>query len=123
MNEFDIELTSSGYIKFLSDPELVYGYFTGKYKSLTTKQAKNIVQKKMNALYDAVCDDWYGGEIELTFYDKQSYEWWNTLLENTKSVPEYKIEGYKGSYNYKEIPTGNWLIDIPKPPKYIFEIA
>lgn len=114
----NIELTSSGYIKFLSSPDMVYGYFTGRYKSLTDEQAKKIVQKKMNDLYNAVCEDWYGGEIEVTFFDRECYEWWNNLIENTKAVPEYDR---KNSYEHEKIPTGNWLIEIPRPPKYIFE--
>lgn len=119
----DFELTSSGYVKLLANPDMVYGYFTGRYKSLTHEQAKTIVQKKMDDLYNAVCKDWYNGDIELTFYDKECYDWWENLVENTKAVPEYKTEGWRNSYDYKEVPTGNWLIEIPYPPKYIFEIS
>lgn len=118
----NIELTSSGYIKLLATPDMVYGYFTGRYKSLTDEQAKKIVQKKMDDLYNAVCEDWYDGDIEVTFYDKECHDWWENLIENTKAVLEYNTEGWRnGVYSHDKVPTGNWLIEIPYPPKYIFE--
>ena len=61
----------------------------------------------MDNLYNGVADYFYGGEIELTFYDKKSMEWWESLLNNIHV-------SYNDIENYTEI-------IVPKPPKYLFE--
>jgi len=115
-------LQDTALIKLLSSPTLLSGYLSGgKYSELSLSIAKIIVQRKMDDLYLAA-QNYLGSEgIELTFKDKECYDWWHTAVDNVKVVQEMKSNRYNAWEPYTEIPTGFYFIEFPRPPKYIFE--
>lgn len=93
--------------KLLGNPELVVGYLAGGvYKNLSLVQAKRLVQRKMDDLYIGIQTLKGCEEVELTFIDKESYNWWNNLVDSITVVSVQ--DGYG--------------IRVPSlPPKFIFE--
>lgn len=93
--------------KLLGNPGLFAGYLAGGiYENLSLEQAKRLVQKRMNDLYIGIQTLKGCEEVELTFIDEESYNWWNNLVDSITVVSVQ--DGYG--------------IKIPSlPPKFIFE--
>jgi len=100
-------LQDTSAFKLLGNPKLVAGYLAGgTYKNLSLAQAKCLVQKRMNDLYLGIQTIKGCEEVELTFRDEESYNWWNNLVNSITVV------SVKNGYS----------IRIPSlPPKFIFE--
>lgn len=100
-------LQDTSAFKLLGKPELVAGYLAGGiYENLSLEQAKRLVQRKMDDLYIGIQTLKGCEEVELTFRDEESYNWWNNLVNSITVV------SVKNGYGIK----------IPSlPPKFIFE--
>jgi len=115
-------LSGTAVYKLLGSPTLVSGYLSGgRYKSLTLEQAKRIVQKNLDDLYLGVQLHLGCEGIELTFRNKECYDWWNTVVDNVRVIQEMESNRYNAWEPYTEVPTGYYSIYVDIPPKYIFE--
>lgn len=105
------------FYKFLMIPEIVHGYFGRSFKAQPSEsQARDIIQKKQDALISYIQKHFVGDDVEVTFYDKESYDWWSSLLDNI-----IISQGLVWDMNSRtQIPI--WTVTIPKPPKIIFEL-
>lgn len=100
-------LDSRAIDKFLMNPQLVAGYFSTRFiKEISLELAKKVIRLKMDDLMKYIQCNFVGEETEVTFVNKESFEWWNNLLDN--------ITVRKSSEA--------WYVIVPIPPKLIFEL-
>ena len=107
--------------KFLGSSDMVNGYFSIRLKrKLTDEELLEYINAKMDLLYEFIQQHVTGEGIEVTFFNEECYNWWYDLPNTVQCIAETESSGW--GYNRQVKETGSWLVTIPKPPKYIFEL-